>query len=207
MPVQPVTGGSALDELFGNEEILKAVPPRAPRVGEWVRYRYRDKTRTMEGFVRLAIVPPATPPDAAFWFEISTGYGNTSQAKMKYLTRGLVLIPGRIERAVISMDETSVIDLPPEAFTQPVPADAFPLRAKVTRAGKARDTIRVPAGSFDSVHLKLQAAKYRGDLWMCPEKVPIYGLVRAEDKQGTIELEAMGENAVSEVGEATTREP
>ena len=154
----------------------------AVKDGAWAEYALLPK-RGAPARIRLGIVEVLA--DGRYWLETVTQAQDGPPVAAKMLVRGSPERLRNLERILIYMGGQAPLELPVEdakAAEEEKPRRRVP---RVERKGAAN--VRVPAGTFRAQVLQVGATRiFRSD------KVPLWGLLRAQDRARRIELIGYG---------------
>lgn len=169
-------------------ELLASFPLRIT-AGAWAEYSIRS--RGAQGFrVRFSIVPPALEGGRA-WVEAAA----LGEMALPFAARLLVRSGGGVERALLYVLGQAPVELP----TDTAPAERQSRRARSSRiVAVARREVSVPAGRFDAEEVRVSPRGQALRAWRS-ERVPLWGLVRAEGARQVVELVAYGQSGARSV--------
>jgi hypothetical protein len=202
-------GDTALAPL-ASPEVLAALGPFVPEVGAWVEYRVRPRKRgagaearragtrsgtdaagqergtPVEARVRLSVLSPAQA-DGRYWLELASATSVGLAVATRMLVHGDPTDPRSIERMIVFVAGQAAFELPVDEAQGPIDASRMPpsSHARVRSLGPGR--VRVPAGSFLADRLRVLAVDGT-TLVHRTHAVPLWGLLRAEGPQSTVEL-------------------
>ena len=164
--------------VFSDPRLAEALGRFDPRPGAWVEYAVLPKGGPQIR-LRLSVLGPALP-DGRYWLEVATQAQGTPPVAMKMLLHGA---PGRaenIERLYLYLGGQAPLQLPvADAHAAAAPPKSAP--PKVERKGTQE--LKLGAGAFRCEVLQVQDTRiFRSD------KVPLWGLVRAQDPRQRVEL-------------------
>ena len=182
---------------FAAPEVLAAAGPLDARPGEWVEY---GMTVSGKHFARTrlsVLAPPKDAGDDRYWLEVVTAGQIAFPSVIKLLVHGDPLLSRNIERLLVYVAGQAPIELPLEDARDNLSPEKPPSPVKIVRLGASEVT--VPAGTFRAEGLRVSARAGRTKIWLAKGKVPLWGLVRSESKDHTIELLHYGEQGAHTV--------
>jgi hypothetical protein len=140
----------------------------------------------IEARVRLSVLSPAQT-GGRYWLELASATSAGLAVATRMLVHGDPTAPRSIERMIVFVAGQAAFELPVAEARDPIDASRTPPppHARVRALGPGR--VRVPAGSFLADRLRVVA----GDATTLLHRtaaVPLWGLVRAEGPQSTVEL-------------------
>lgn len=165
--------------VFSDPRLAEALGRFDARPGAWVEYAVLPKGGPQLR-LRIAVLGP-TLPDGRYWLEAATQARGAPPVAMKMLLHGAPLRPDNIERLYLYVGGQAPLALPvseAHAAAGPPPGSPPP---KVERKGTQQ--LKLGAGAFRCEVLQvLDTRIFRSD------KVPLWGLVRAQDPRQRVEL-------------------
>ena len=186
------------DDLLGlSAEMLQAAGPFQAHPGEWVEYSIRLKGEP-EARVRLSILAP--PPEAAagrYWLEAAAVGAQALPSVVKMLVHGDPLEPRNVERLLLYVANQAPIELPVDDAKDELNAGGKRPTSKVHKLPAAQVT--VPAGTFHARGLRFGGKTGATRLWLAPDEVPLWGLVRSVSALRTVELLLFGKTGAHSV--------
>jgi len=173
-------------------ELLASSFPLRITAGAWAEYSIRS--RGGQDFrVRFSIVPPALEEGRA-WVEVAA----LGEMALPFAARLLVRSGGGVERALVYVLGQAPLELP----TETAPAARAGRRSREARSSRVgavtRREVSVPAGRFDAEEVRVSPPGQALRAWRS-ERVPLWGLVRAEGARQVVELVAYGQSGARSV--------
>jgi hypothetical protein len=160
--------------------------------------------------LRLGVLPP--PKDAGegrYWLEIVTLGGGTLPTAVRMLAHGDPLTLSNVERVVVYVTGQVPLELPiddaAEGLEEQRKSAAPPRPARVQR--QAAEDVQVHGGRYHAERVNVRAGGVTSRLWLDRERVPLWGLVRAETGRRVIELFASGREGAHTVFPPAPGEP
>ncbi|HWE24204.1 MAG TPA: hypothetical protein VG496_09710 [Myxococcales bacterium] len=166
-------------------ELLGGLGPLRPQVGAWVEYLVRSRGEP-DVRARVAVVPPLITGRA--WIEVATVGAQTLPFAVRVLLHAAT---GRMERAAVYALGQAPIELPVD--------DAQGANALVQRSRRVGSrTVIVPAGTFATTEVLVNDGTATTRVFRS-DRVPLWGVVRAEGSGRTIELLRYGHGGARSV--------
>lgn len=168
----------------------------ASATGAWTEHAVESTSGRFD--VRFALVRDR----GATWYEI-TSQTSVGPSILQLRVPGFPFTPAEIEEVVLKSGNTPAIRLPDSMVREYASAEQAGPLADIRAACRTaevvgRETVSVPAGTFETTHLRFPATG--GEVWVS-DQVP-FGIVRGDvPGQGTTELSAHGDGAVSSIRE------
>jgi hypothetical protein len=191
---------------LGAPEVLEAAGPPSLNPGSWVEYKIRSRGQASR--VRLSVLPPPKDaPEDRRWLEVVGVGTETLPSVVKILIRQSPQKLGDIERMVLYPAGQAPLELPVDEAQQAPPAEpgkSAPT-AKVRKLGPT--DVKVAAGTFRAERLRVSATGGKTELWLSRGQVPLWGLVRSEGADRTIELLHFGTTGAHTVVPPAPGEP
>jgi hypothetical protein len=185
-PARPAARAPALPgglDAFTDPAVAEALGTFDPSPGAWAEYAISpvkgQKTR-----LRIAVLAPRLP-DGRYWLETASQAQDGPPIGVKMLVHGA---PGRVEnveRIYVYMGGQAPLELPLPDLRDDLRAPERKPPPQVRRKGT--QTVSVPAGEFAADLLEIRSSR----IWRSA-KVPLWGLVRAQQPGRRIELVGFG---------------
>jgi hypothetical protein len=168
--------------------------------GDWVKYRVKNSK--MEGTMRYALLAEGAGAAPGPWFEIE-GDIQAPQPRHSIMQLGVEGWPfdnADIAGAVVKVEGRPPLKLPEGMVGRIRQQEASPIGDYSHVCTDAeligRETVQVAAGTFTAFELQLPGED-GGRIWLSPDAP--FGLVKAENPDGTIELVDSGTGATSQI--------
>ena len=166
-------------------------------VGDWASYEFTDTASGTNGTLRFAVVNR----DASdFWYEMkaSTGEG---EVLVQMLVPAFPFTPDQVLDVIVKAPGQPAMRLPSQMLgmmkQQLAGNPMFDFAENCAAAEDlGKETVEVPAGSFDTFHIRNAADQ--GEIWISLD-VP-FGMIKAIG-EGTVTLTGYGNGAVSSITE------
>jgi len=193
MPKAPAMG------LFLPRAVWRGLGFR-PRLvnGNWVEYRVL-KPHHSPSTLRMSVVPQdGLPKKTDHVFEIRLTNPTGNRQWLKFLLSGSLDDPNNIQRIMVAQTGIPPIELPIHGFssmrrvvTEDKTTGRHGPRAWVFDQRRT-ETIKVPAGTFLTHHVRIRhrngagKLEYLAEVWVAPKKVPVWGVVKSIDEKGSL---------------------
>jgi hypothetical protein len=175
--------------VFSDPRLAEALGRFDARPGAWVEYAVLPKGGPQLR-LRISVLGPALP-DGRYWLEAVTQAQGTPPLAMKMLLHGAPLRADNIERLYLYAGGLAPLALPVADAHAAAPSPGSP-PPKVERKGTQE--LKLGAGAFRCEVLQVKDTRiFRSD------KVPLWGLVRAQDPEQRVELLGFAESGAETV--------
>jgi len=167
------------------------------QVGDWASYEFTDPASGTNGTLRLAVVKRGGS-DAWYEMKASTDQG---EVLVQMLVPGFPFTPDEVTEVIFKAPGQPAMRLPSQMLgmmkDQMAGNPMFDFAENCAAAEDlGKEKIQVPAGSFDSYHIRNPADQ--GEAWISLD-VP-FGMIKAES-DATVSLTGYGDDAVSSITE------
>ena len=197
-------GGRGVFSLFMPEALWKklGITPRLTP-GRWMEYRIERPGATPE-VLRVSVIPTGkgVPKDRRV-LEARRTLATGDREYLKIQVVGDLRRPKNIERLMMARTGLPPMELPLEllgqhGFEGEVDVKKMEGSLRIRKVG--RETLQTPAGTFDTTHFQIRAAKGKvlTDVWVAPA-AGLWGLVKAVTEDRTQTLIAVGEGATTDL--------
>lgn len=172
---------------LGAPEVLEAAGTPRATPGSWVEYAVRHRGNP-ELRVRLSVLPPpAGAAEGRYWLEVAAVGERAFPTVVKLLVHGSPTQPENIERFVLYPAGQAPLELPLDEARDRLHDDKrAPALATVRKLLPA--DVKVPAGTFHADRLRVTARGGATTVWLARDQVPLWGLVRSQGANRTVEL-------------------
>ncbi len=174
---------------------------RTPQVGAWASYSLTGG-KSNGSKMRMAIVGSESKGDSTFyWYEMSVENAKSEGMVMQMLVSGLGYSMGSIHDMVMKAGDQPAMRMPQQMVSMMASRMMSNLAAEMTRncldtEVLGWETVSVPAGSFNSLHLR---QKDGSEGWVTLDHQ--FGLVKGVTKDAVMELTGRGADAKSSITE------
>jgi|GEM_PF-1940292 len=167
-------------------DVLAALGPLVPEVGAWVEYAIRVKGQP-DTRVRISLVPPALTEGRA-WLEMVSVDAIGQEVAARLLVHGGFSRSRDLERAIISTSGQAPFEIPLAELHDQIDAEPAHQDAQINVQNLPAGEVKVPAGTFRAGSIRIsRKGEPSTRLWRTAQ-VPVWGLIRAESTQQSIEL-------------------
>lgn len=178
---------------------------KVPEVGGYATYKVTYKESKAEQTVRLALVGKEKSKDGKelYWYERQETNSQTGAVVIaKMLISGDPQEIGTIHRMIFKSGKDPASELP-QAFVklmnQPLPEESKAKEPKVKELGTEK--VKVGEKALNCKHLRYGSGEEPiTEVWT-NEEVPLFGVVKSDAKEVTMELVEYGADAVSTITE------
>lgn len=205
VPGQP-PGGPSMPRLFGDF---------APETGSWAEYAVTDSAAGTEMKMRMAIVGKE---DDAFWYEVENDAAGGRNIIKMLVTGDPNKSTENIRRMIIKSGDAAAMEMPRDFLVmgRQMAGSMFEKRSGVRPSPEPEGSIEeigtrevtVPAGTFSTKQYRIRDAQgTEVGTYDISDKVPPFGIVLSETRNGTLKLLGHGDDAVSAITEEPTPMP
>ena len=178
---------------------------KVPEVGGYATYKVTYKDTKAQQTVKLALVGKEKSEDGKdlYWYERQETNSQTGAVVVaKMLISGNPQEIGTIHRMIFKSGKDPASELP-QAFVsllnQPLPEESKDKEPKVAELGTEK--VKVGEKTLSCKHLRYRSGEEQlAEVWT-NEEVPLFGVVKSEGKDVTMELVEYGSDAVSTITE------
>jgi hypothetical protein len=161
-----------------------------PVVGGWSEYQMTSKS---EGSTKMKIAIVDKEGDA-YWYETVMEGGKQGRTIMKMLVSGNPENQKNTKRMIVKQGNEPAMEMPVEMMGA---SRGQETKGKIIDKGS--ETIKVPAGTFNTQHMQYQDAE-TVDTWVYKDISP-YGMVKSQSKDFEMVLLGYGTGATTQITE------
>jgi len=168
--------------LFADPALTAALGDLQPAPGAWAEYLVRGDGK---GDLRVRATSLEAEGAGKHWLELASASETGIASAARVLIHGKAFSPENVERLYVLVLGQQPIEVPPAQIHATGSRPEGMRKPAVRRVGTER--IRVPAGEFNTQVFAVSGTR----IWRAAT-VPLWGLVRAQSAERSIELVAFG---------------
>ncbi len=173
--------------LFSDPRLTDALGPFEPRPGAWVEYAVLPKKKGPQSRLKLSVLDAL--PNGRYWLEAQAQQQGTPAVAVKMLLHGPPGRVGSLDRLYVYIEGLAPMEFPLDDVKDPAPSRDVP---KIGRL--PAQELKLHVGDFLCDVFSVQDAR----IWRSA-KVPLWGLVRAIDREQRVELVGYAESGAQSV--------